>query len=85
MLSYRFKCRKNTESKNTKVLRSENGRRRILLLKCAMRDSKKQIVKQQEASGFLNSLGIKTVLSELPLMGPSFVLIVLNKLIQGIK
>ena len=40
MLSYRFKCRKNTESKNTKVLRSKNGRR-ILLLKCAVRDSKK--------------------------------------------
>ena len=40
MLFYFLKCRKNTESKNAKVLRTENGRI-MLLSKCAVRDSKK--------------------------------------------
>ena len=40
MLSYWFKCRKNTESKNTKVVRAKNGRI-TLFSKCAVCDSKK--------------------------------------------
>ena len=32
---YCFKCRKNTQSKNAKVLRAKNGRI-MLLLKCAV-------------------------------------------------
>ena len=40
MLSSRLKCRKNTESKNPKVPRTRNGRI-MLLLKCAVCDSKK--------------------------------------------
>ena len=43
----------------------------MLLSECAKSDSKKlKFVKQQEASGVLSSLGIKTSLSKLPLMGP---------------
>ena len=41
MLSYCFKCRKNTESKNPKVARTKNGRI-MLLSKCAVCDTKKQ-------------------------------------------
>ena len=60
MLSYCLKCRKNTESKNPKVERTKN-RRIMLLSKCAVCDSKKsKFIKQQEASGLLNNLGIKT-------------------------
>ena len=40
MLSYCLKCRKNTESKNTKVARTKN-RSIMLLSKCAVCDSKK--------------------------------------------
>ena len=40
MLSYCVKCRKNTGSKNTKVVKTKN-RRMMLLSKWAMRDSKK--------------------------------------------
>ena len=62
MLWYCLKCRKNTESKNPKVARIKNGRI-MLLLKCAVCDSKKsKFIKQQEASGILSSLGIKTPL-----------------------
>ena len=46
MLSFCFKCRKNTESKNSKVARTENGRI-ILLSKCVNCDSKKsKFIKQ---------------------------------------
>ena len=85
MLSYCLKCRKNTESKNPKVARTKNGRI-MLLSKCAMCDSKKsKFIKEQEASGLLSSLRMKTPLSKIYLTGPSFVSIVLNKLTQGIK
>ena len=43
----------------------------MLLSKCAMCDSKKsKFIKEQEASGLLSSLGIKTPLSNIPLLGP---------------
>ena len=57
LLYYCLKCRKNTESKNPKVARTKNGRI-MLLSKCAVCDSKKsKFIKEQEASGFLSSLG----------------------------
>ena len=70
MLSYYcFKCRKNTESKNPKVAKTKNGRI-MLLSKCAVCDSKKsKFIKEQEASGLLISLGIKTPLNKIPLLG----------------
>ena len=55
----------------------------MLLSKCAEWDSKKsKFIKEQEAGGLLSSLGIKTLLNKIR---SSFVLIVFNKLIQGIK
>ena len=69
MLLRCLKCRKNTESKNPKVVRTKGGRI-MLLSKCAVCDSKKsKFFKEQEASGLLSSLGIKTSLSEIPLVG----------------
>ena len=70
MSSYCLKCQKNTESKNPKVVRTKNGSI-MLLSKCAVRDSKKsKFIKEQEASGLLSSLGIKTTLSKIPLVAP---------------
>ena len=40
MLSYCLKCRKNTKSKNSKVVNTKNGRT-MLLSKCTKCDSKK--------------------------------------------
>ena len=55
-----LKCTKNTESKNPKVARTKNGRI-MLLLKCTVCDSEKpKFIKEQETSGLLSSLGIKT-------------------------
>ena len=70
MLLYCLKCSKNTESKNPKVARTKN-RRIMLLSKCAVCDSRKsEFIKEQETRGLLSSLGIKTSLSKIPLVGP---------------
>ena len=70
MLFYCLKCRKNTEIKNPKVVRSKNGRI-LLLWKCEACDSKKlKFIERQKASGLLGSLGTKTPFSEIPLLGP---------------
>ena len=68
-MSYRLKCRKSTESKNPKVVRTKNERI-MILSKCEVCDSKKlKFIKEQEASGLLSSLGIKTPLNKIPLLG----------------
>ena len=64
-----MKCRKNTEGKNPKAAKTKNGRI-MLLSKCAVYDSKKsKFIKEQEASGLLSSLGIRTPLSKFFLVG----------------
>ena len=67
MSSYCLKCRKSTEIKNQNVLKTKNERI-TLLSKCAVCDTKKS--KEEKASGLLSSLGIKTTLSKIPLVGP---------------
>ena len=69
MLPDWLKCRKDTGSGNPNVVRTRNGRA-MFLSKCAVCNSKKsKFLKQQEASGLLSSLGIKTPLNEIPLLG----------------
>ena len=68
MPSYCLKCRKNTETKNAKVVKTKNGRI-MLLSKFSVCNSKKpKYVKEQEAKGLLNNLtGVKIpILSDLP-------------------
>ena len=70
MLSNYLKITKNTESKNPKVVRTKNRRIRFLS-KWAVCDSKKlKLIQNQEASRLLSSLGMKTSLSKIPLLGP---------------
>ena len=57
------------ESKNPKVVRTKSGRI-MLLSKCAVYDSKKsKFIKEEEASGLLSCLEIKTPLNKIPLLG----------------
>ena len=43
----------------------------MILLKCAVSDSKKsKFIKEQEVIGLWSSLGIKTPLTKIPLVGP---------------
>ena len=74
MLPYCLKCRKYTESKNPKVVRTKNGRI-MLLSKRGVCDSKKsKFIKEQEASGLLICLGINTSFKKIHLLGPLFLL-----------
>ena len=54
------------------MLKTKNGRL-ILSSKCAVSGSKKsRFMKEQEAEGLLNSLGIKTPSSKIPLLNILF-------------
>ena len=64
------RCRKNTESKIPKVVRTKNWKI-MLLSKREVCDSKKsKFIKEQEASGLLSNLEIKAPLNKIPLLGP---------------
>ena len=70
MLYYCFKCRKNAENKNPKVVSTKNGRI-MLLSKCAVCDSEiSKLIEEQKANVLLSSLWIKTLLNKIPLVGP---------------
>ena len=69
MLSYCFKCRRNTKSINPKISKTTNGKT-IILSTCAICGSKKsKFIKQQEAQGLLSNLGLKTPLNKIPVLG----------------
>ena len=69
MLSYCFKCRRNTESINLKVSKTTNGKA-IILSTCAICGSKKSkfITQQDEAKGLLSNLGLRTPLNKIPVL-----------------
>ena len=69
MLSYCFKCRRNTKIINSKVSKTTNGKA-IILSTCAICGSKKsKLIKQQEAKGLLSNLGLRTPLNKIPVLG----------------
>ena len=68
-MSYCLKCKKNTESVNPRVSATRNGRT-MILSKCVICGSKKlRFIKNQKAKGLLSSLGIRTPLSKISLLG----------------
>ena len=72
MKTYCVKCRKNTENLNSKIFKTKN-RRLIVQSKCPVCGIKKsRFVKEQEAKGLLSNLGIKTPLSQIPLVNVLF-------------
>ena len=69
MLSYCFKCRRNTKSINPKVSKITNGKA-IILSTCAICGSKKsKFIKEQEVKGLLSNLGLRTPLNKIPVLG----------------
>ena len=68
MENYCVKCRKNTENLNSKIFETKNGRL-LMQSKCTDYGIKKsKFVKEQEAKRLLSNLGIKTLLSKIPLL-----------------
>ena len=69
MLYYCLKCRKNTESKNLKIARTNNGKL-IILSKHAVCDSKKsRFIQGNEATKSLRNLTLKIPLSKILVLG----------------
>ena len=67
MMSYCLTCRKNTESKDSQVLRTKKGTIMFLSKRVACDSEKSKFIKDQVASGLLSSSGIKTPLNAIPL------------------
>ena len=83
MLSSCLKCRKTTESENPKVV-TKQPRRIMILQICDVCESKiLKFIQVQEASGLSSSLGVKTSLSNFPLV-LSLLFKSVNKFIPGI-
>ena len=69
MESYCLKCMKHTKNINPRVSSTSNDKM-MILSKCAICGSKKsKFINKQEAKGILSSLGIKTPLSKIHLLG----------------
>ena len=69
MKSYCVKCKKHTKNINPQVSSASNGKF-MIFSKCAICGSKKsKYINEQEASGLLSKLGIKTPLSKIPILG----------------
>ena len=69
MESYCLKCKKYTKNINPQVCSTSNGKL-MILSKCAICGSRKsRFIKKQDTKGILSSLGIKTPLSKIPILG----------------
>ena len=66
MFSYCLKCKNKTES----VVMTKNGKIMLLPNCVVCNSSKSRLVKEQEASVWKSSLGIKAPLRKIPLVGP---------------
>ena len=69
MSSYCLKYRKNTESINPRVSRTNNTKTVILSKSATCGSKKSRFIKKQEASRVLSNLGLKTPLNKIPLLG----------------
>ena len=69
MKSYCLKCRKDTESVNSKDSNTSNGKT-VTLPKWSVCGRKKlRFIKNQEAKGLLSNSGLKTPLRKAPILG----------------
>ena len=69
MLTYCLKFEKDTESVDSKMLKTKNGRTMLSSKSAVCRIKKSRFVKEQEVKGLLSRLGIKTPLNKLQLLG----------------
>ena len=69
MESYCLKCKKHTKNINRQASSTSNGKM-MILSKCAICGSRKsKFIEKQDAKGLLSKLGIKTALSNVPVLG----------------
>ena len=72
MITYCLKCKINTKNIDAKMIKTKNSRV-ILSSKCTVCGSKNsRFMKEQESSGILSSVGIRTPLNKIPVLGDIF-------------
>ena len=72
MESYCVRCKKYTKNINPRVSNTSSGKA-MILSKCATCCSKKsRFINNQEAKGLLSSLGLRTPLTKVPILGDIF-------------
>ena len=70
--TYCLVCRKYTKNINPKIVRNRQNRS-MIQSNCAICGSKKsKFIKEQQVMGILSNLGIKTLLSKVPLLNILF-------------
>ena len=69
MESYCLKCKKHTKNIDLQVSSTSNDILMILSKYAICGGRKSKFIKKQDAKGILSSLGIKTPLSKIPLLG----------------
>ena len=72
MKTYCLKCKKDTENIDPKMFRTNNNRL-FMQSQCGnCRNKKSRFVKKQDAKGLLSDLGIRMLLSKIPLLNILF-------------
>ena len=72
MKTYCLKCKKDTENLDFKIFRTKNNKL-IMQAKCSdCKNKKSRFIKDQDAEGLLNDVGINTPFSKIPLLNALF-------------
>ena len=69
MSNYCLKCKKDTESVDSKMWKTNYGKTMLSSIWALCRSRKPRFVKEQEAKRSLRSLRIKVPLNKIPLLG----------------
>ena len=70
--TYCVVCKKETENKNPKVFKIINGRLMLMSTCNVCNNKKSRFISENEGSDLLSSLGIRTPLSQVPLLNVLF-------------
>ena len=67
-----MKCRNDSENIGPRFSNTSNGRKTILSKYAICGCKKSRFIKDQETTGLLSNLGVKTPLSKVPILGDIF-------------
>ena len=68
--TYCLACRKYTKNVNPRIVRNKNNRSMIQSNCTICNNKKSRFIKENQATGLLSKLGIRTPLSHVPLLNP---------------
>ena len=72
MITYCLSCKKDAKNIDPKVVKTKNNRLMMLSKFSVCHNKKFRVIKEQQAKGLLRNLGIRTPLSQIPLLNVLF-------------